>query len=632
MNDTQSIDQNLNQNLDQNLDRIVAEVQARYPVGPRYVHMYLKFWLESDWGKYKTLQDILAAPPPLPTWFEYAMTANARGRALSEQLSADIPKNARRYLDVGCGVGGFLVAFARRGLEVVGIESDSYRIQLAEANCLDHDLRNCVFSGNILNDGLADRFGRFDVITCSDVIEHVLDVPKTIHHMVELLEPGGVLMLAIPNKYSIRHVGRDPHFELFGITLLERPDAIQYHKAFFGFKYDVGDYYELDFYRRQIEALGCQFRLQNMITTDLPGSSLHYLRSNYRRYRNEHRPKLRAGLDRKIHWQAMRYLLMVARDRLLRVGSPVRREAFFSKFHANGWQVLATKPFIPPNRNTGYSTMASLQNNVPVRFNKLLGRMMALLVKIRNNLARGAHTQKLVSPDFDSELEFWDTELGMKGLYAEFMVYRTDPDQQNKIYPWEVQPYIKSLAEKIRRLPRVLDVGSGPVSMLAFGAHQAWFELISVDPLADKYRKMLRKYHFKQDLKLVKGYGEKLTRNFGPDSFDLVWMYNALDHSQSPQKVFAELVNVLRPGGYLIIQGQSREGTAAGWSGLHQHDLYVAAGGKLMCESGTGMDAMNLEPKCLSDGYALRLVESSEPSTEVHKWVRLVWQKYEHNA
>ncbi len=258
--------------------------------------------------------------------------------------------------------------------------------------------------------------------------------------------------------------------------------------------------------------------------------------------------------------------------------------------------------------------------------------MIALGVKLRNNLRRDANTNNPNIPDFASELSFWDLELGMKGLYAESMVYRTDPDQQNKVYPWDVQPYIQKLTEKIGRLPRVLDVGSGPVSMLAFGAHQAWFDLISVDPLADKYLKLLRKYHFEQDLKLVKGYGEKLTRFFGPGSFDLVWMYNALDHSQSPQAVFAELVNVLRPGGYLMIQGQSREGTAAGWSGLHQHDLYIAPGGKLMCESRAGKNPVNLEPKCLSDGYTLTLVESSEPSNGVHDWVRLVWQKDEHHA
>lgn len=273
-----------------------------------------------------------------------------------------------------------------------------------------------------------------------------------------------------------------------------------------------------------------------------------------------------------------------------------------------------------------------LRKNIPEPIKKRLRPVIARFRKGSAVPVNHAKTPKSNEPDFASELLFWDTELGMKGLYAESMVYRTDPDQQNKVYPSEIQPYIQGLAEKLGRPPQVLDVGSGPVSMLAYGAHQGWFSLISVDPLAKQYLKILKKYHFEQDLKLVQGYGEKLAKKFGAASFDLVWMYNALDHSQSPQVVFAELYRVLRPGGYLLIQGQSREGTAAGWTGLHQHDLYVAPGGKLMCASWSKQEAVTLPPICLSDGYALTLVESSEPSTGVHDWVRLVWLKNDHRA
>lgn len=59
-------------------------------------------------------------------------------------------------------------------------------------------------------------------------------------------------------------------------------------------------------------------------------------------------------------------------------------------------------------------------------------------------------------------------------------------------------------------------------------------------------------------------------------------MYNALDHSQQPNVVVRQLVDVLRPDGYLLIQGWSREGTSQAWNGLHQHDLFVAPGGRPM--------------------------------------------------
>jgi SAM-dependent methyltransferase len=231
-----------------------------------------------------------------------------------------------------------------------------------------------------------------------------------------------------------------------------------------------------------------------------------------------------------------------------------------------------------------------------------------------------------VNPDFLSELNFWDLELSLNGPYVEEMMCRTDPEQQHKVYPWYIQPLINELTERNSQIPKVLDVGSGPISILSFGDQQSYFDLVSVDPLADKYEDLLNKYKFKRSNKLVRGFGEDLTNLFGLNVFDLIWMYNALDHCQNPQLVFKELVNVLKQGGYLFIQGQSREGTATGWKGLHHHDLYIAPGGKLMCGSINRRNE-SISVSCLSDGFPLELVEASEPSEEVHEWVRLVWRK-----
>lgn len=323
-------------------NQLLSEIQARYGVGPRYAQAYFLFWLADKENVYHSLNDILESPPPRPMWFEYAMTTNQRGQAVSELLASHIPKTARRYLDVGCGFGGFLVAFAKLGLEVCGVEIDPQRIQLAEANCLDHDLKDCVFPGNILDETLVDRLGRFDVITCIDVIEHVLDVPKALRHMTTMLNPGGILFLEIPNKHSLSFVARDGHFELFGITLLDRNDAIQYHKAFFGFAYDVGDYFELDYYRREIAKNGCQFA---------PIGAIHSARdyfprlwSSYKRYRAEHYPKLPPTLRGKIRSRFVRYWLMLVSDGLRQIGNPAGRNALRSKYLSDFWRVLVTKP------------------------------------------------------------------------------------------------------------------------------------------------------------------------------------------------------------------------------------------------------------------------------------------------
>ncbi len=324
---------------------LLSEIQDHYKVGPRYAEAYLLPWLAGG-ESFHSLADILRLPPPRPMWFDYAMSTNLRGLAMRELLAGYMPKSAHRYLDVGCGFGGFLVAFARLGFEVRGIEIDPQRIQFAEANCLDHDLKDCVFAENILDDSLADRLGRFDVITCIDVIEHVQDAVKALQHMTALLNPGGILLLEIPNKHSLGFVVRDGHFDLFGITLLDRKDAIQHHKLFFNYEYDIGEYYELGFYRDEIEKLGCQFKLIDRIHA--PQRILPHIRSSYQRYRLEQYSKLPVSLRNTMRSRFASYWLMLTGDGLRRGWTKAGRQALRTKYLSDFWRVLVTKAVSVP--------------------------------------------------------------------------------------------------------------------------------------------------------------------------------------------------------------------------------------------------------------------------------------------
>lgn len=247
---------------------LISEVQQKYGIGPNYARAYLAFWSQGHGRAYANLQEILASPMPEPMWFEYALLTNRRGQNMYSLIAPRIPRGARRYLDVGCGFGGFLVVFAEHGLEVRGIEIDQQRIDLGRANCLDYGVGDCILHASVLSDDLVSRLGRFDVITCVDVIEHVLDVPKALGHMIALLNPGGILVLEIPNKDSLYFVARDGHFSLFGITLLGRPNAVDYHRAFFAFDYDVGDYHELATYMALLGEMGC---VPQILVSSLPG-------------------------------------------------------------------------------------------------------------------------------------------------------------------------------------------------------------------------------------------------------------------------------------------------------------------------------------------------------------------------
>lgn len=238
--------------------RIVGQIRDRYGIGSRFAHSYLDYWCKTRNANPASLDEIFALPEPEPMWFDYALRTNLRGAKLRDSLSTHLRPWYMRYLDVGCGFGGCLVAFSKAGLQVSGIELDPLRAEFSKANLLDHNIPPNVLALDILAPEARETLGRYDLITCIDVIEHVLDVPKTLEILCSLLTPGGLLVLEIPNKNFIPFVSKDGHFSLFGITQLPRPEAIAYHKQFFDFEYDVGDYYELGYYFELLRKNRCE--------------------------------------------------------------------------------------------------------------------------------------------------------------------------------------------------------------------------------------------------------------------------------------------------------------------------------------------------------------------------------------
>ena len=145
---------------------LVHEVLGHYDVSPRYAAAYLDFFLSEQDRHINSLQEINELDSPRPMWFDYAMSTNWRGRELFRSVAPHIPHGAQSYLDIGCGFGGSLVAFREQGMEVRGIEIDQLRVELASVNCVDHDIVDGVFYGDILDDTLVETLnGKHDVLS-----------------------------------------------------------------------------------------------------------------------------------------------------------------------------------------------------------------------------------------------------------------------------------------------------------------------------------------------------------------------------------------------------------------------------------------------------------------------------------
>lgn len=181
-----------------------------------------------------------------------------------------------------------------------------------------------------------------------------------------------------------------------------------------------------------------------------------------------------------------------------------------------------------------------------------------------------------------AELAFWECELSGKGNYPHTIRNCTTPGLRHLAFPKHFLPFFRQVKdESPGRMPRVLDVGSGPLSTLLWGQDDGLFDLQCVDLLASAYREMLERHGFSLSVELTEGRAERLVEIFDWQSFDACHANNSLDHTESPRLALLNMLALTRPGGLVMVGGNVKEGTNENWEGLHQHDLWLR-GSELM--------------------------------------------------
>src|SRR5260370_10995819 len=105
-----------------------------------------------------------------------------------------------KALDVGFGAGVYLPLLAELFDEAVGI--DTQEIMLEYVRPLTTKYSNLrVVAGDIANCGLPRE--SFNLIICSEVVEHIADSQKTINQLYSLLAPEGLLILSNLQRWSL---------------------------------------------------------------------------------------------------------------------------------------------------------------------------------------------------------------------------------------------------------------------------------------------------------------------------------------------------------------------------------------------------------------------------------------------
>lgn len=122
-----------------------------------------------------------------------------RSRKRAKKLRKIFPKKSLpNFLDIGCN-GGFMVEAARKcGFNSSGVELDPESFRYAVNNYP----KNSFFLGNIESFLNENPTKKFEMIYCSEVIEHVLDINSFVQSISKILNNNGYLYITTPN---IRH-------------------------------------------------------------------------------------------------------------------------------------------------------------------------------------------------------------------------------------------------------------------------------------------------------------------------------------------------------------------------------------------------------------------------------------------
>jgi len=129
----------------------------------------------------------------------------------------------KKVLDVGCGGGILAESMAREGAEVTGLDMGGEPLEVARLHALESGV-TLDYVQQTVEDHAGQHAGRYDVVTCMEMLEHVPDPRSVVLACARLVKPGGDvffstinrnakswLMAVVGAEYVLRMVPRGTH-------------------------------------------------------------------------------------------------------------------------------------------------------------------------------------------------------------------------------------------------------------------------------------------------------------------------------------------------------------------------------------------------------------------------------------
>jgi SAM-dependent methyltransferase len=217
------------------------------------------------------------------------------------------------------------------------------------------------------------------------------------------------------------------------------------------------------------------------------------------------------------------------------------------------------------------------------------------------------------SAGLDEETAFWLRWLEGRGApWHDDFARRVDPDA-------ELQPHIARFLDPAAcEVVRILDVGSGPLTVLGKRWNGRALDITAVDPLADRFAELFERTGIDPIVAPGRGEAEHVAEAFPPGSFDLVYAQNCIDHGYDPLRSVQQMLTVVKPGSVLLLEHAIDEGEYMDYAGPHQWNFRAETGRFVIWRPGLRVDAhAELE----------RRAEIDIETLDADRWIRVALRR-----
>jgi len=116
-----------------------------------------------------------------------------------EWINSRAPLAGKTVIDIGCGGGILAESMAKKGAHVTGIDLSEKALKVADLHSLESGVQ--VRYELIAAEDMAEReAGRFDIVTCMEMLEHVPDPAAIVAACAKLVKPGGKIFFSTINR------------------------------------------------------------------------------------------------------------------------------------------------------------------------------------------------------------------------------------------------------------------------------------------------------------------------------------------------------------------------------------------------------------------------------------------------